>query len=335
MKIVGFGDFLIRFNPQGYERFIQANSMNISFTGAEANVCSALSYWGENCEFVTSLPPHELAKHGLNFLKGLGINVENCAEGQKRMGLFFLEHGASLRGSKVIYDRFDSSFTNSNFGDYDWDKILKDANVLFLTGITPVLSDNLYDCCLKLLKKAKEKNVFVVYDVNFRSTLSSSEKAGWILRNFAPYISLLIGNEEHLKMLLNIDSKYSEDETEARLKDITYQASKILNINDIAITVRRTLSASDNIVFAGLTRNGEFNLSTKKQVHIVDRVGSGDAFSAGLIYAILNNFSNLDAVEFAVASNALKHTIDYDVNFSTVNEIKNIMGANSRVDVKR
>lgn len=335
MKIVGFGDFLIHFSPVGNERFIQADSMKMSFTGAEANVCTALSYWGMDTSFVTSLPAHDLARHGLSSIRAHGVNTSHCATGTDRMGVYYLEIGASLRASGVIYDRMDTSFTKSGYSSYNWDEILKDADILYITGITPILSESLYDCCKKVLLKAKEQNVQVFYDVNYRPTLASFEKAGEILCEFAPYITTLIGNEEHLKMLLGIDSSYGEDETKKRLSDITEKARNILNIPTIAVTVRRTISASDAIIYASLSKGNEFAVSSQYKIHVVDRVGSGDAFSAGLIYSMCNGYDSQRAIEFAAASNAIKHTIVSDINFSSVSEIEKIIGANSRVDVSR
>lgn len=334
MKIIGFGDYLIHFSPFGNERFMQADSMRMSFTGAEANVCAALSLWGEEVSFVTRVPENALSEKGLMFLRSFGINTRHITRGGKRMGLYFLENGASVRPSQVIYDRMDSGFTEAVKEDFDIPAIFDGADVFYLTGITPALSENLMDCALAFCKEAKKRNLCVVYDVNFRPTLSSAEKAGGFLKKLAPFITHLIGNEEHLKMLLGIESAFGEDSRKHRLRDIVTQARTILGIPHIAVTVRRTLSASDAITYAAFLCDEEFAVSPEYHTHVVDRVGSGDAFSAGLIYGIAKGYSVADTVGFAAASSAIKHTITNDINFSDPDEIRKLMN-NGAKDVRR
>ena len=334
MNITGFGDYLIHFSPLSNDRFMQAEIMKISYTGAEANVCAALSLWGMNVSFVTRLPEHSLSKKGVMFLRSFGIDTESIVYGGKRMGLYFLENGASLRPSQVIYDRADSAFTEATVSDFDKDKILSHTDLLYVTGITPSLSNNLFECTLDFLKEAKKRGIKVVFDINYRSALSSVDQAGNVLRSLAPYITCLIGNEEHLKMLLSIVSRYGEDEKEARLREITEKTRNILGVSKIAVTVRRTLSASDAVTYASFFNGDEFAVSREYHIHVVDRVGSGDAFSAGIVYALQNGFSTERAVEFAEASCALKHTVLNDVNFVSKEEIFKLL-ENDTTDVKR
>ena len=334
MKITGFGDYLMHFSPMGDERFLQAESMKLSFTGAEANVCAALALWGEEVSFVTRLPEHPLAQKGIMFLNSLGINTRHIARGGKRMGLYFLEKGASVRSAQVIYDRMDSGITDALPEHFDIDAILADTDLLYLTGITPALTENLFSCALALCKAAKERGIQVAFDVNYRPTLSSPEQAGNILKSLAPYITLLIGNEEHLKLLLGISTVYGEDAREARLADLAHQTRAMLNIGKIAVTVRRTPSASDAVIYAAYSEGQNFAISPEHRMHVVDRVGSGDAFSAGLIYALSRNWPAADAVGFAAASNALKHTILSDINYSSVDEVLRVM-KQAGFDVKR
>lgn len=332
-KIVFFGDYLMHLSPGGNERFIQANTLNLSFTGAEANVCAALSFWGKETEFVTALPPHDIATHGISFIKGLGAYTSHILRKEGRMGTYFLENGTSLRPSKVIYDRTESVFCNTKFEEYAWDAILCNTNILYLSGITPCLCDNLFDCTLKLCKIAKEKGIKIFYDVNFRSALCEPQKAAEILLTLAPFIDTLICNEEHLKALLKINSDFGEKNTKERLFELTKKAIEITKIKNLAITVRRTHSASDATVYASLFLNNEFAISKPYSVHITDRVGSGDAFSAGLIYALQQGFSVYNTVDFATASNAIKHTVLNDINFAHTEEILNLTKNN--FDVKR
>ena len=325
MKIIGFGDYLIHFSPFGNERFMQADSMRMSFTGAEANVCVALALWGEDVSFVTRVPENALSEKGLMFLRSFGIDTRRIARGGKRMGLYFLENGASVRPSQVIYDRMDSGFTEATADDFDISAILEGADAFYLTGITPALSENLMDCALAFCKEAKKRNIRVVFDVNFRPTLLTAEKAGENLRRLAPFITHLIGNEEHLKMLLGIESAFGEDSRKHRLRDIATQTRGILGISNIAVTVRRTLSASDAVTSAAYLCGEEFSVSPEYHTHVVDRVGSGDAFSAGLLYGLAKGYSVTDTVGFAAASCALKHTVTNDINFSSPDEIGKLM----------
>lgn len=334
VKIVGFGDYLIHFSPFGNERFMQAESMRMSFTGAEANVCAALALWGEDVSFVTRVPDNALSEKGLMFLRSFGIDTRRVARGGKRMGLYFLENGASVRPSQVIYDRMDSGFTEARTEDFDIPSILADADVLYLTGITPALSENLMACALALCSEARARGMRVVFDVNFRPSLLSAAKAGENLRRLAPCITNLIGNEEHLKMLLGIESSFGEDSRKNRLRDVAEQAKATLGIPEIAVTVRRTLSASDAVTYAAYLNGNGFALSPEYHTHVVDRVGSGDAFSAGFIYGLSRGYSASETVGFAAASCAIKHTITNDINFASADEIGKLM-KNGSHDVRR
>ncbi|MBQ8248292.1 MAG: sugar kinase [Clostridia bacterium] len=334
MKVTGFGDYLIHFSPMRGERFMQADLMHMNFTGAEANVCAALSFWGEKTAFVTRLPDHLLARRAVTSLRGLGVDMSHIAIGGERMGVYYLENGTSVRPSAVIYDRNHSSVTEARFEDFDWDTILSETDILYLTGITPQLSESLADCCERVLKEAARRQVKVVYDVNYRPTLSSPEKAGETLTKLAPYITCLIGNEEHFRMLLGIVSEYGEEQCSERLSDVTNQLRKRLGIGKIAVTVRRTPSASDAVVYASFFDGTDFAVSPVYTPHVTDRVGSGDAFSAGLVYAMIHGYNASDAVSFAAASNAMKHTILEDFNLADVAEIKNVM-SKGRQDVRR
>jgi len=321
MGVTGFGDYMIHFSPQAQERFWQADSMRLSYTGAAANVCAALAFWGEDTAFVTRLPENPLARRAVASLDALRIDTRHIAWGGKRMGIFFLETGASVRSSQVIYDREHSGFTESSPSDYDFDAILDTTDILYLTGITPALSASLQDCCLQLCGKAQVRGIPVVYDINYRPALWYADAAGAFLKAIAPFLTCLIGNEEHLKQLLGLHSDYGEESREDRLYDIIDQVRSLLSVPKIAVTVRRTISASDAIVYAAYCDGRSRAVSAQHRVHVVDRVGSGDAFAAGLIYAQRHQYSAAEAVAFAAASNAMKHTILSDVNFATVDEI--------------
>ena len=334
MKIVGFGDFLIHFSPIMNERFAQSKFVKMSFTGAEANVCAALGLWGEKTELVTRLPRNILAESGVAFLKSLSVETGHIKYGEGRMGTYYLEKGHGLRSSVVVYDRAHSAFCESEFSDYDWNEIFEDAQAIYVTGITPALSDSLFEATLGAVKCASEKGIDVYYDVNYRAALLSMDKAARIFEVLSPYITHIIGNEEHVKGILGFKTEYGEDKIEERLCEVTKAVSEKTAIKNIAITARRTMSA-DHTLFCASYYNGEsFATSPRYEIRPLDRVGSGDAFSAGLVYSDIHGFSVEKSVSFAAASCAMKHEISDDINFASVKEISDLVEKRG-FDVKR
>lgn len=334
MKITCFGDFLIHFSPIGDERFAQTEFMQMSFTGAEANVSAALSYWGEKTNFVTRLPKHSLAQKGVSFLKSFGVDTESISYGDGRMGVYYLENGKFLRPSSVIYDRDNTSFTNSTYEDYDWDSIFYGTEIFYISGITPTLSKSLFETTKKAVIEAKKRNIKVFFDINYRPKLATPTESYEIINELLPYITCLIGNEEHIKMIFGITSAYGENEEEKRITDMLNKTKEKTKIDTIAITVRRTISASESIVCAGYLTSQETFITQRIKTGVIDRVGSGDAFSAGLLYSWVHKYSTEEAIRFAIASSALKHTITKDINYASVEEIKDVMNM-VRNDVKR
>ena len=333
-KVVGFGDYLMHLSPEGYLRFAQANSFDLSFTGAEANVLAALSLWGVNTEFVTSVPDNALAQKGISFMRGLGTKTDNIRIGEGRMGLYFLEKGASLRSSGVIYDRENTCFCNSKYEDYNWESIFEDCEYIYITGITPRLSANLYETAKKALCKAKSLGIKAVLDLNFRSKLGTNEDFKKIILDFSEFLDCLIINEEHAKMLFGITNEFFEEEAFERVGDYARQVQKITGISRIAMPVRRTISASDARIYAGFLDGDVFALGKTFDIHVVDRVGSGDAFSAGIIYSMISGYDPKRTVDFASASSAVKHTVESDINYADISEIESLLGQ-SFGDVKR
>lgn len=334
MTVVGFGDFLIHFSPIMGERFAQSKLVEMSFTGAEANVCCALGLWGEKTKFVTKLPDNLLAQSGVAFLRETCVDTAYIEYGEGRMGTYYLEKGHGLRSSVVVYDRAYSVFCKSKFGDYKWDEIFEDAHCLYISGITPALSDELFYCVLKTVKAARERGILVYYDVNYRSKLLSIERAAHIFNALSPYITNLIGNEEHLKSILNISTSLGDGQIKERLTYVTNAVAEKTGIQNIAVTVRRTLSANHMVFYASCFDGSSLEISPIYDLYPLDRVGSGDAFSAGLIYADLHQYSVEQSVKFAAASCAMKHEIANDINFASVKEIRSVM-ENQGFDVSR
>lgn len=325
MKITGFGDYLVHLSPVGKERFSQADLWHMSFTGAEENVCAALGMWGEDVSFVTRLPENALASRSLSALRSYGIDTSFVVRGGDRMGVYYLENGASVRPSQVIYDRASSAFTKAVPGDFDFNAIVSESDVLYLTGITPALSDNLLNCSLELCKSASLRGKRIIMDINYRPSLLSVEKARENLLALAPYVTTLIGNEEHLKLLLGITSSFGEDEAPGRLSDITEKVRRFLRIPSVAVTVRRTVSSDETVIYSSFSDGCDFAFSKPVRLSVVDRVGSGDAYSAGIVYAAVHGFDARKTADFAAASCALKHTVSGDINMVSLGEIENYL----------
>ena len=339
MKFVCFGEIMGRINPLGYQRFVQADTYEISYAGGEANVAVSLANYGKDASFVTKVPDNDISKSALRGLKAHDVDVSDVVFGGDRLGLYFVEKGASQRPSKVIYDRKYSSISMAEKGDFDWKKILDGACWFHFTGITPALSDNAAEICLDALKTAKEMGVKVSCDLNFRKNLWSSEKAGKVMAELMPNVDVAIANEEDCEKVFGIKAE-NTDITGGNLSHEGYkQVAKTLsdrfNIPTVAITLRGSISANDNNWAAMLYKDGEYYFSKNYLIHIVDRVGGGDSFGGGLIYALTEGYSNQDVIEFAVAASALKHTIEHDFNEVTVAEVKTLMSGDGSGRVQR
>ena len=328
-RVIGFGDYIVSFTPPGYLRFSQSDYFHVSYTGAEANVCMSLSTMGVETEFVTRIPCNDIARCGLNELKKYNVSIKHVAFGGDRIGLLYLECGASQRPSKVIYDRRHTSFISSSSADYDWDEIFSGRTWFHFTGITPALDDNIAKLCEEACIKAKKHDAIISCDLNYRKTLWSSDKAQHVMKHLLQYVDVLICNEEDAEKALGLSAGKSD--IEAGFIDYDAYGNLALRISAeygckvVAFTLRESFSATDNNWSGLLYRDGKIWKSRKYNIHIVDRVGGGDSFSAGLIYALNKNFSPQESIEYATAASCLKHTIEYDVNNSTVEEISALM----------
>lgn len=338
-KVVGFGDYLLRLNPMGYLKFIQAPQWEANFTGAEANVCVSLANMGVKTEFVTKLPNNEIARCAIAALDKFRVGTDFIARGGDRIGIFYVEKGASQRPSNVIYDRMNSSVINSKSEDYDWDAIFKDAGYFHFTGITPALDPNVANICLEAAKKAKEYGLTVSCDLNYRKKLWTTEQAKQTMEKLLEYVDVLIANEEDAEKVLGISAP-DTDVTQGKLNrqgyiSVAKQISEKYDIKKVAITLRQSISASDNNWSGLLFTDGQAYFSKEYAIHLVDRVGGGDSFGAGLIYAIGHDFAPQDCIEYAVAASCLKQTMEWDVNLATVDEIMNLKNGDASGRVQR
>jgi len=338
-KVIGFGDYILRFNPEGYLKFIQANKFEVFYTGAEANVCTSLAYMGVPTQFVTKLPDNLITECAISTLKKFSVGTDHIVFGGDRIGLFYIEKGASQRPSKVVYDRKNSAFCCSECHDYDWKTIMKDAGYFHFTGITPALGGNLAEICLEACKTGKELGVTVSCDLNYRKNLWTRSEAKIVMEKLLEYVDVLIANEEDAADVLDIHAT-DTDITSAKLSregyiEVADKISKKYNIKTVAITLRKSISASDNDWSALLYRDGKAYFSKEYHIHLVDRVGGGDSFGAGLIYGLLNNFDEQQIIEYAAAASCLKQTIELDVNLSKPSDILSLVGGDGSGRVQR
>ena len=338
-KIITFGEIMLRLAPEGYHRFIQADSFGATYGGGEANVAVSLGNYGFDGRFVSKLPYHEIGQAAVNSLRKYGVDTTHIVRGGDRIGIYFLEKGASQRPSKVIYDRANSSISTATSSDFDWEEIFHDADWFHFTGITPALSDSAAATCLDACKAAKEAGVTISCDLNYRNKLWSKEKARQIMGELCQYVDVCIANEEDAADVFEIraaDTDVSKGAVSREgYKDVARQLMEHFHFSRVAITLRESLSASDNNWSAMLYDAERFCFSKKYQMHIVDRVGGGDSFGAGLICALLNGCSSQEAVDFAAAASCLKHSIEGDFNLVSADEVQKLAGGDGSGRVQR
>lgn len=339
MKVVTFGELMLRLAPENYLRFVQSEKYEATFGGAEANVAVSLANYGVNAAFVSKLPSHEIGQAAVNSLRKFGVDTSLITRGGERVGIYYCEKGASQRPSKVIYDRAYSAIAMACESDFDWDKILDSATWFHFTGITPALSDECAKITLEACKKAKEKGITISCDLNFRKKLWSKDKAGVVMSELCNYVDFCIANEEDAKDVFGIEAD-NTDINSGKLDregyvSVAKKLTEKFNFKGVAITLRESLSANDNNWSAMLYTNGQANFSKKYAMHIVDRVGGGDSFGAGLIYSLINNYDSQKAIEFAVAASCLKHSIEGDYNMVSVKEVETLANGNASGRVQR
>ena len=338
-RVVTFGEIMLRLAPQGYYRFVQARDYGATFGGGEANVAVSLANFGVDAAFVTKLPKHEIGQAAINNLRQFGVDTSTVVRGGQRIGIYFLEKGASQRPSKVIYDRAHSAIAEAAAGDFDWEKIFSGATWFHFTGITPALSDNAAAITLDALKTAKANGLTVSCDLNYRKNLWSREKAGEVMEKLMAFVDVCIANEEDAADVFGIHAK-DTDITSGSIsregyKEVARLLTERFHFKKTAITLRESISANDNNWAAMLYDGGEYYFSRKYPVHIVDRVGGGDSFGAGLIYSSLKGFAPQESIEFAVAASCLKHSIEGDFNHVSLDEVKKLSGGDSSGRVQR
>ena len=338
-RIVTFGEIMMRLNPEGYLRFVQANAFEASYAGGEANVAVSLANYGMDAAFVSKVPAHEIGQCAVNALRKYGVDTSAMVRGGDRLGIYFVEKGASQRASKVIYDRANSAIALAKKEEFNWEEIFKGADWFHFTGITPALGGDMPAACLEACRAAKEMGVKISCDLNYRKKLWTTAEAQKVMSELMPYVDVCIANEEDAKDVFGIEAE-NTDLNAGKVNDAGYisvaqKLTKRFGFEKVAITLRSSISASDNEWGAMLYSEGKAYFSPKYLVHIVDRVGGGDSFGGGLIYSLLSGYDEQKAINFAVAASCLKHSIEQDFNLVSVSEVENLAAGNASGRVQR
>lgn len=334
-----FGEILLRLSAPGYTKLFQKDSLDATFCGGEANVAVSLAIFGLKSQYLTKLPKGDVGTAALNSMRYFGVDTSKVVYGNGRMGLYYLEKGASQRPSKVIYDRTYSAIALAERSDFDWNMIFKGVDWFHWTGINPALSDNLAEICMDACKAAKAKGIMVSCDLNYRGSLWSAEKAKNTMTKLMPYVDVCVGNEEDADKVLGIKSVNTDVETgrlnKSDYKQVAKQICDTYGCKKVAITLRESFSASRNgwsaMLYDATEKQAYF--SKTYDIQIVDRVGGGDSFTAGIIYSLITEKNDQDAIEFATAASCLKQTIEGDYNRTSLEDVEKLLenGGSGRV----
>ena len=338
-RIITFGELMLRLQPFNYERFVQAQSVEFTFGGGEANVAVSLANYGMDAAFVTKLPAHAIGQAAVNSLRRYGVDTSLIVRGGDRVGIYYNEKGASQRGSVCIYDRANSAIQLAKPEDFDWDKIFDGADWFHFTGITPALGANCVEICKQACKAAKARGIKISCDLNYRGKLWTRDQAREAMTELCQYVDVCISNEEDAKDVFGIEAEatdiYAGELNHEGYKSVAKQLADKFNFEKVAITLRESHSAFDNGWSAMLYDGENYCFSKKYDLHIIDRVGGGDSFGGGLIYSLLTGKDTQAAVEFAVSASALKHSIGGDYNMVTVSEVEKLAGGDASGRIQR
>lgn len=338
-KIITLGEIMLRLSTPEHNRFVQSDSFDVVYGGGEANVAVSVANYGHDAYFVTKLPKHEIGQSAVNALRKYGVNTKHIVRGGDRVGIYYLESGSSMRPSKVIYDRAYSAIAEAEISDFNFDEIFKDANWFHWSGITPAISKKAAALTKAALIAAKKHGVTVSVDLNYRAKLWTPEEAQAVMRDLMQYVDVCIGNEEDAALTLGFVPK-GLDVTSGKVelegyKTIFKEMKEEFGFKIVATSLRESFSASHNGWSILLYDGSEFYHSRRYEITpIVDRVGGGDSFSGGLIHGLLTKTPQ-EAVEFAAAASALKHTIKGDFNLVTEAEVENLAKGDTSGRVKR
>ena len=338
-KIVTMGEIMLRLSTPNNEKFIQADEFDVNYGGGEANVAVSLANYGHDVQFVTAVPANPIGECAVAALRKYNVGTKYIARSGERLGIYFLETGSAMRASNVVYDRAHSSISTATADEFNFDEIFADADWFHFTGITPALGDNVAAICLEACKAAKAKGITVSCDLNYRNKLWSKEKAGQVMGELCKYVDVCISNEEDANDVFGIKSEGTEvtagELNKEGYKEVAQKLTDRFGFKKVAITLRTSISANDNRWAAMLYEDGQSYFSKEYLMHIVDRVGGGDSFGGGLIYACLNDYDPQSTIEFAVAASCLKHSVEGDFNMVSVDEVKKLAGGDASGRVQR
>lgn len=338
-KVITFGELMVRLQPFNYERIVQADKLAFTFGGGEANVAVSLANFGMDSAFVTKLPAHSVGQAALNSLRRYGVDTSLIVRGGERVGIYYNEKGASQRPSVCIYDRAHSAIAEAEAADFDWERIFDGADWFHFTGITPALGENVAEICLQACKQAKKMGIKISCDLNYRGKLWSREQARKTMSELCGYVDVCISNEEDAKDVFGIEAEKTDitagEINREGYKSVAKQLMDKFGFEKVAITLRESKSAFDNDWSAMLYDGENYCFSKKYSLHIVDRIGGGDSFGAGLIYSLLSGKDTQCAVDFAVAASALKHSVEGDYNMVSAAEAEKLAGGDGSGRVQR
>ena len=341
MKVLTFGEIMLRLKAPGHERFFQSPMLEATFGGGEANVAVSLANYGMDAEFLTVLPQNDIANACIRKLRYFGVDTKKIVRGDGRMGIYYLEAGANQLPSKVVYDRAYSSIALAKPGDIDWSRAFDGVGWFHITGITPAISESAMELSLESVKEAKKRNITVSCDLNYRKNLwKYGKKASEVMRELAKYVDVAIANEEDVQKSLEITVGVNVESGELDREKYRALGDKVLeaypNMQCIAITLRESHSADWNGWAACLNDGKDFYVSKKYEIRdIIDRVGGGDSFAGGLIYGLNHYEDKQSALEFAVAASCLKHSVIGDFNRVGVSDVEKLMGGDGTGRVQR
>ena len=341
MKVLTFGEIMLRLKALGHERFFQSPMLEATFGGGEANVAVSLANYGMDAEFLTVLPQNDIADACIRKLRYFGVDTKKIVRGNGRMGIYYLEAGANQLPSKVVYDRAYSSIALAKPGDIDWNKAFDGVDWFHITGITPAISESAMELSLESVKEAKKRNITVSCDLNYRKNLwKYGKKASEVMRELAKYVDVAIANEEDVQKSLEITVDVNVESGELDREKYRALGNKVLeaypNMQCIAITLRESHSADWNGWAACLNDGKDFYVSKKYEIRdIIDRVGGGDSFAGGLIYGLNHYKDKQSTLEFAVAASCLKHSVIGDFNRVSVSDVAKLMGGDGTGRVQR
>lgn len=340
-KVVTLGEIMLRLSPPGNERFMQATSFDINYGGGEANVAISLANYGHKVEFVSKVPNNAIGECAIGTLRKFNVNCDHVVRGGDRLGIYFLENGASIRPSSVVYDRANSAIAEAELSEFDFDEIFREVDLFHVSGITPVISRNGAKLTLEALKTAKKHNVKVSFDLNYRAKLWTGEinEKQELLSEMMKYVDICFGNARDAAKMLGFDDGENDfingEYSICINKENMQKVLNRYNFEYLITTKRESISASDNGWSAVVCNNEKIYNGKKYNLHIVDRVGGGDSFAAGFLHGILSGYTMEDSLEFGIAAAAIKHTIPGDLNITTVDEVLKLALGDGSGRVKR